>query len=115
MKLADDPYLAPYLPVLDRRAEHARRAAARLTGGTQSLADFASGHEYFGLHRTPDGWVFREWAPNATHIVLTGSFNNWQEPDTYALQRLPGDNGGRGVGRGRLRPSPWEADQDDLA
>ena len=93
MKLADDPYLAPYLPVLDRRAEHARRVAARLTGGTQSLADFASGHEYFGLHRTPEGWVFREWAPNATHIVLTGSFNNWQEPQSYALQRRPGNDG----------------------
>ena len=61
----------------------------RLTGG-QALADFASGHEFFGLHRTADGWVFREWAPHAESIWLIGDFNGWQTTPAYRLQREPG-------------------------
>ena len=26
------------------------------------LWTFANGHEYFGIHRTSEGWVYREWA-----------------------------------------------------
>ena len=55
--------------------------------GDNSLASFALGFQYFGLHRTDDGWVFREWAPNATRIVLVGEFTDWQELDEYALKR----------------------------
>ena len=53
--------------------------------------DFASGHLYFGLHKTNDGWVIREWVPNATFIYLIGTFNNWQEEKEYTF--LPLENG----------------------
>lgn len=51
-----------------------------LSGGAKSLSDFANAHEYFGLHRDDKGnWIFREWAPNATAITLTGDFSNWKK------------------------------------
>ena len=63
-----------------------------LTGNEKnSLSDFATGYLYFGLHRTNDGWIFREWAPNATQIYLIGTFSDWKENATYAMQRI--DNG----------------------
>ena len=35
-------------------------------------------YEYFGVHRSGDGWVFRVWAPNARRVQLSGDFNSWQ-------------------------------------
>jgi 1,4-alpha-glucan branching enzyme len=80
------------MAAIDRRRERALRMEESLTGGKMPLADFASGHTYFGLHRTPDGWVLREWAPNATRIILTGTFSDWRESSAYAFERL--DEGG---------------------
>ncbi len=36
-------------------------------------------YDYFGAHKTKDGYVFRVWAPNADCIMLTGDFNGWNE------------------------------------
>ena len=86
-----DPYLSPYAEAIWGRYEYVRHMEKKLTGGTQTLADFASGYLYFGLHKTAGGWVFREWAPNATAIYLIGDFNRWEKREEYALQRI--DNG----------------------
>ena len=42
-----------------------------------SLCDFANGHEYFGFHKTEQGWYYREWAPGADDVYLTGDMVNW--------------------------------------
>ena len=34
-------------------------------------------YEYMGAHRTPDGFVFRVWAPNADAVYVIGDFNGW--------------------------------------
>ena len=86
--LADDPYLAPYRGALEERSRRMERMARRLTGGEGSLADFASGHEYFGLHRIESGWVFREWAPNAVRIAVRGDFNNWEDRPEFEMKPL---------------------------
>ncbi|NLE66241.1 MAG: 1,4-alpha-glucan-branching enzyme [Lentisphaerae bacterium] len=83
-----DPYLLPYAERLSERMRRARDAERRLTGGRTDLADFASGHEYFGLHFSGGRWVFREWAPNAAAVLLTGDFNGWRETPDYALERV---------------------------
>ncbi len=82
-----DPYLEPFADVLERRAGYARITEGQLTQGT-SLVEFASAHEYYGLHQAPDGWVFREWAPNATTIHLVGDFSDWEIRDELAMQRV---------------------------
>lgn len=84
----DDEWLQPFEAAIQGRHEHVNNKIADLTGGKGSLSDFADGHLYFGLHRTPRQWVLREWAPNATAIYLTGTFNQWQELPNYALKRI---------------------------
>jgi len=55
-----------------------------LTNGSL-LSDIANGYLFYGLHKYPDKWVFREWAPKATEIYLIGDFNNWRPDIKYAL------------------------------
>ncbi len=83
-----DPYLVPFKDAILGRYEYFKFIEKKLTGENQSLSDFASGYLYFGLHRSTDGWVFREWAPNATAIFLIGDFNNWQRVPEYQLRKL---------------------------
>jgi 1,4-alpha-glucan branching enzyme len=87
LKLIDgDKWLEPFAPAIVGRHRHAVDKIEELTGGNRSLHDFASGHLYFGLHRNARGWTFREWAPNATKIFLTGDFNKWKESPLYELK-----------------------------
>ena len=88
-RLRDDPWLTPYLADLDRRRDKTTALLQRLTeNGRFSLETFSLGHEYYGLHRTSTGWVFREWAPNATALFLTGDFCGWQQRPELSLKRL---------------------------
>ena len=85
----NDPYLADYEDAIKGRHDHALWKLGQLTNnGKQTLSDFANGYEYFGLHKTARGWVFREWAPNAKDIYLIGDFNNWQETEKYRAKRI---------------------------
>lgn len=89
--IARDSYLEPYTLEIDGRYRYFLQKEKELTkNGRQTLSNFASGYLYFGLHRTATGWVFREWAPNATKIVLVGDFSNWEELPQYELKALPG-------------------------
>ena len=84
----NDPWLEPFEGAIRGRHEHALYKLNELTqGGKQTLSDFASGHLYFGLHKTSKGWTLREWAPNATEIYLIGDFNGWQEQEAYKMTR----------------------------
>ena len=86
--IENDPWLTPYTGAIEGRHDHALWRESQLTGGKMSLKDFASGYLYYGLQRTESGWVFREWAPNATEIFLIGDFSGWQEQERFRLQRI---------------------------
>lgn len=86
--LRNDPYLAPYEDVLRRRLQRVDSDLESLIKLGQTLPDFASGHEYFGLHFIDNHWIFREWAPNAGAIFLIGDMTGWQEMDAYQLERI---------------------------
>lgn len=91
--IKNDPWLEPYKDAIVGRYQYAVSKKAELTNnGKETLAGFASGYLYFGLHRTASGWVFREWAPNATQIYLVGTFNNWIEQEEYSLKSLGNGN-----------------------
>ena len=83
----DDMWLEPFAETIVRRNNEAREKEDEITG-EGSLADFATGYLYFGLHQTEYGWVIREWVPNATFIFLIGTFNNWEEEKAYYFHRL---------------------------
>jgi 1,4-alpha-glucan branching enzyme len=87
-ELLSDPWLAPYLNIIEKRAAEAVKMEHRLTQSKQSLADFANAHEYFGLHSRENKWVFREWAPNATAIYMIGDFSNWHEAEEFRLEKI---------------------------
>ena len=98
--LREDPWLQPYAAAIEGRHQDVIAKEKDLLGDTKSLKDFADGYLYFGLHRTADGgWVFREWAPNATAIWLVGTFNDWQRIPRYSLRNIGG-----GVWEGTFAP-----------
>ncbi len=89
--VAHDSWLEPFENAIRGRHDHAAWKLNQLTlNGKRSLSDFASGHLYYGLHKTNNGWVFREWAPNALEIYLIGDFNGWQENEDYKLKHIEG-------------------------
>jgi len=46
-----DPGLKPYSEIIRRRLALVENTEKRLTNGRRSIADFAAGHEYFGIHQ----------------------------------------------------------------
>ncbi|MCI6619431.1 MAG: alpha amylase C-terminal domain-containing protein [Prevotella sp.] len=85
----NDPYLEPFEEAIRGRHEFAVQKLNQFTqNGKKRLSDFANGYDYYGLHKTSRGWVFREWAPNASEIFLVGDFNGWQENDKYRAVRI---------------------------
>ncbi|MBQ8185227.1 MAG: alpha amylase C-terminal domain-containing protein [Lachnospiraceae bacterium] len=82
-----DPYLTPYEKDIDLRMKLFAEKRDELTGKSESLVDFANGYKYFGFHRTKTGWVYREWAPAAEKMYLTGDFNGW-DVEGCPMERL---------------------------
>ena len=82
-----DPWLNPFTGVIENRYRKCVAKELELTGD-RSLSDMACGHHYYGLHREKDRWVFREWAPNATSIYITGTFTGWKERTEFKLKKL---------------------------
>ena len=81
-----DQQLQPYRSVISRRERYIESRISHLLGD-MTAAEFALGFHHFGLHRTTTGWVFREWVPSASKIVLVGDFSDWREEPAYTLQR----------------------------
>ncbi|MCP9612967.1 alpha amylase C-terminal domain-containing protein [Coprobacter tertius] len=82
----NDPWLEPYNDTIEFRHRLTVDKKKELTQKTGSLSDFATGYLYFGLHRDKDGWVIREWAPNASEIYLIGNFSEWKELPRYKFK-----------------------------
>ncbi len=84
-----DPYLLPYKRDIEQRMIDYKNKRRELCGNG-SLSDFANDHEYFGFHKTTGGWVYREWAPAADEVYLTGDMVDWHWLD---LRLTPIGNG----------------------
>ncbi len=85
-----DPYLKNFEQDINLRMNNYKRKRNELLGEAGSIIDFANGHNFFGFHRTKTGWVYREWAPAAEEMFLTGDFNDWNTTDC-PMKKL--DNG----------------------
>ena len=88
--LKNDAQLRPFEKDIALRMDNLKKKKAQLLQPGQTLADFASGHTYFGFHKTASGWYYREWAPAAEKLYLTGDFCGW---DRYAYPMEKKDNG----------------------
>jgi len=85
--IRNDPWLEPFSRRISDRHEQAIRKESELAGEASNLREFATGHLFFGMHREPDVWIFREWAPNAEKIYLIGEFTNWDELPYFLLEK----------------------------
>ncbi len=86
--LNKDPWLEGFSEIINRRFKQYQDRKSDLIKRYGSLKDFASAYQFYGLHREAGGWIFREYAPNATKIFLIGDFSNWEERDEYALKSI---------------------------
>ena len=87
-----DPYLEPYKKAILARHERIEACREKISVDG-SLSDGLNNHLFYGLHRDGDGgWIFREWAPNASRIYLIGEFNNWKRTTAYELKPTGGGN-----------------------
>lgn len=81
-----DPWIQPYAADISMRMQKYSHTRQVLLGDKLGWRDFACGHLYYGFHRQDDGWVYREWAPAADNLYLTGDFNGWHSR-SHPLQR----------------------------
>ena len=85
-----NPQLMPFKGDIDLRMDLYHSTKNRLLADGKTLAAFSNAHEYFGIHHVEGGWYYREWAPSAYQLYLTGEFNDWNLT-SHPLKRL--DNG----------------------
>ena len=85
-----NPQLINFKHDIDLRMSLYEQTKARLLSKGETLNDFANAYDYFGIHHLENGWVYREWAPNAYQLYLTGEFNGWNQTQ-YPMERK--DNG----------------------
>lgn len=76
------PELRPFAGDFRLRMERYYGKREQLLQGHDSLEDFANAHAWYGFHKTIEGWVYREWAPAADGVYLTGDFNGWDWAET---------------------------------
>jgi len=79
--IKDDPWLeASEQDVVERfkRFKDKYNVISNDFGGLLKIAD---GYKYFGINYDIErkGWIYREWAPQAKALFLTGDFNNWEK------------------------------------
>lgn len=75
--IENHPELKPYEGDIIMRMDRYKGKKAQLLQGGGTLKDFANAHNFFGFHKLEKGWVYREWAPSADQLYLSGDFNNW--------------------------------------
>ena len=88
----EDKLLKPFAGIIEKRHQQVLAMEREFTYRTTRLSDKCNSYLYYGLHRTNEGWVFREWAPNATAIYLLGEFNDWRKHPDYVLTKVGGGN-----------------------
>ena len=89
--LTIDPWLKPYYSDIALRMQRHADTRRALLGDKGDLSSFANGYLYYGIARTEDGWVYREWAPGADEMHLIGDFNDWDR-ESHPLTRLENGN-----------------------
>ena len=85
-----NPQLGAFSGDIDLRMLRYYETKNRLMPNGGTLNDFANAHEYYGIHHVEGGWVYREWAPSAYQLYLTGDFCDWDQTK-YPMKRI--DNG----------------------
>ena len=89
--LETHPELRPYESDIELRMSLYEKKLAQLLQNSSSLNEFANAYNWYGFHRVEGGWVYREWAPGADQLYLTGDFNEWHWVDTPMTRKENGN------------------------
>ncbi|MEQ9424560.1 MAG: alpha-amylase family glycosyl hydrolase [Cyclobacteriaceae bacterium] len=75
----NDGWLEPYSEEVQRRIDSFKAELNNYKNVAGGLKKFAQGHKFLGFNydKSKKGWWYREWAPKATKLYLTGDFNGW--------------------------------------
>ena len=86
--IQEDPWLAPYQQEVKERLENFQKALKEIEDAEGSLLNFATAHQHYGIHfdDKKNGWIYREWAPNAHQLFLIGDFNGWDR-NSHPLEK----------------------------
>ena len=77
----EDPWLEPSTQDIQDRYDRYQDRLKAIKNDFGSLTEMADGYQYFGINfdSVKKGWYYREWAPAAKALYLTGDFNNWDQ------------------------------------
>jgi 1,4-alpha-glucan branching enzyme len=85
-----DPTLQSHAGAIRHRRDRYIDRLAQIETQGGLLGPISQGHDYFGFHRGEhegqQGVWYREWAPEAHQLYLTGDFNGWDRR-SHPLQR----------------------------
>jgi 1,4-alpha-glucan branching enzyme len=87
--VASDPWLEPAEHEIKNRLGRFQERLNQINDQYGSLLKFADAYNYFGIHydKKAKGWYYREWAPAAFDLFLTGDFNDWNRT-SHPLKKL---------------------------
>ncbi len=79
MLVKNDPWLSPYEVEIANRIQRFQDKLSAIEKEYGSLDEFASAYQHMGLNydSKKKGWTYREWAPAAASLSVTGDFNQW--------------------------------------
>ncbi|MFK7972433.1 MAG: alpha-amylase family glycosyl hydrolase [Bacteroidia bacterium] len=88
----EDPWLQPYAEDIIARIKRYKDRKKTITEAAGSLKKFARAYEHLGLNydKKAKGVWYREWAPGAKALFLTGDFNGWDNASHPLTQRPDG-------------------------
>jgi 1,4-alpha-glucan branching enzyme len=91
--IQEDPWLDPYAHDVHERYLRYKKALKEIEDAAGSLLDFAKAHHYYGINfnKEKNGWFYREWAPGAHGLFLTGDFNQWNRSSHKLVKNQHGD------------------------
>ena len=84
----EDSWLEPVAQAGFERYDRYKNRLSQIENEYGSLVKFADAYNYFGINHDAKkkAWVYREWAPKAHSLFLTGDFNDWN-PEDHPLKR----------------------------
>jgi 1,4-alpha-glucan branching enzyme len=99
----DDPSLSNFSQAIQDRYNRFLAKLSELEQAEGSIVDFAQSYKDLGFHHTAEGLIYKEWAPGAKALTLSGDFNEWRrwehvgEKDQYGVWtlRVPNLEGGK--------------------
>jgi 1,4-alpha-glucan branching enzyme len=76
-----DPWLEPSKRDIEERHDRYINRLQSIENDFGNLSKFAEAYKFYGINYDPKrkGFTYREWAPEAYALFLTGDFNEWDE------------------------------------